>query len=71
MSKIAILAESYRIALWDIMTHGGTWPLSCAHYEAYRALVMAGGHKLQCKVHNQAVRARRKRDARAMALLAE
>lgn len=71
MSKIAILAESYRIALWDIMTHGGTWPLSCAHYAAYVALVNAGGRKLQRKVHAQAVRSNARRNARLAWLAAE
>lgn len=69
MSKLSILAESYRNALWAALTlpGGPDFKATADHYNAYVALYRAGGSKVQRKVHKQALRKVYKHKARIAA----
>ena len=69
MSKLSIIAESYRNALWAALTlpGGPDFKATCDHHRAYLALYAAGGCELQRKVHKQALRKIYKHKARMAA----
>lgn len=73
MSKQSIAAESYRNALWAVITSPvtPTWEAHGTLGDARMALYRAGGRKLHAKVHNHMVRKMHKRAARLAWLAGE